>query len=124
MCSCAGRCSAVSVSVTSTCSCEPSRKSAMARGAEYEAENSRQTWRDSQMTSESGEGSASAEVREQIVKAARNCFVRYGTAKTSMADVARDAGVSRGTVYRYFADRAALAEAVFAYESHMFHEGM
>ena len=76
------------------------------------------------MTSGSGEGSASAQVREQIVKAARNCFLRYGTAKTSMADVARDAGVSRGTVYRYFTDRAALAEAVFAYESHLFHEGM
>jgi AcrR family transcriptional regulator len=63
-------------------------------------------------------------VREQIVKAARACFLRFGTEKTSMSDVAHEAGVSRGTVYRYFADRAALIEGVFGYESHLFHEGM
>jgi AcrR family transcriptional regulator len=68
--------------------------------------------------------SSSPEVREQIVKAARACFVRFGTEKTSMSDVAKEAGVSRGTVYRYFQDRADLVEGVFAYESHLFHEGM
>ena len=62
--------------------------------------------------------------REQIVKAARACFERFGTEKTSMSDVAREAGVSRGTVYRYFQDRADLIEAAFAYETHLFHEGM
>ena len=55
--------------------------------------------------------------REQIVKAARACFLRFGTEKTSMSDVAREAGLSRGTVYRYFDDRADLIEGVFAYES-------
>jgi AcrR family transcriptional regulator len=62
--------------------------------------------------------------REQIVKAARACFLQFGTEKTSMNDVAREAGVSRGTVYRYFQDRADLIEGVFAYETHLFHEGM
>lgn len=62
--------------------------------------------------------------REQIVKAARACFLRFGTEKTSMSDVAREAGLSRGTVYRYFDDRADLIEGVFAYESHLFHESM
>jgi AcrR family transcriptional regulator len=68
--------------------------------------------------------SAAEGAREEIVKAARACFVRFGTEKTSMSDVARHAGLSRGTVYRYFADRADLIEAVFAYESNHFHESM
>jgi AcrR family transcriptional regulator len=68
------------------------------------------------MTSGSGDGSASAQVREQIVKAARNCFLRYGTAKTSMADVARDAGVSRGPVKRNITHPAAHAEAGISYK--------
>jgi len=62
--------------------------------------------------------------REQIVKAARACFLRFGTEKTSMSDVASEAGLSRGTVYRYFQDRADLIEGVFGYESHLFHESM
>ena len=63
-------------------------------------------------------------VREQIVKAARACFVRFGTEKTSMSDVAKEAGVSRGTVYRYFRDRSELIQGVFAYESRLFHDGV
>lgn len=70
------------------------------------------------------DAAATEGAREQIVEAARACFVRFGTEKTSMSDVAREAGVSRGTVYRYFHDRADLIEAVFAYETHLFHEGM
>ena len=38
---------------------------------------------------------------------------RYGFA-VSMGDVATEAGVSRGSVYRYFGDRDALVEAVVA----------
>jgi AcrR family transcriptional regulator len=76
------------------------------------------------MTAASNAGDGLEGAQEQIVKAARTCFVRFGTEKTSMSDVAKEAGVSRGTVYRYFQDRADLIEAVFAYESHLFHEGM
>lgn len=72
----------------------------------------------------SSEESTNEGAREQIICAARACFVRFGTEKTSMSDVAREAGLSRGTVYRYFTDRADLIDAVFAYESHLFHEGM
>ena len=67
---------------------------------------------------------AEGPVREQIVRAARDCFLRFGTEKTSMSDVAKAANLSRGTVYRYFADRADLIEGVFGYESHLFHESM
>ncbi len=76
------------------------------------------------MTTDSTRGAPPEGAREQIVKAARTCFLRFGTEKTSMSDVAREAGVSRGTVYRYFQDRADLIEGVFAYESHLFHESM
>lgn len=75
-------------------------------------------------SSASAPGPAPEGVREQIVKAARSCFLRFGTEKTSMSDVAREAGLSRGTVYRYFNDRADLTDGVFAYESHLFHESM
>jgi AcrR family transcriptional regulator len=75
-------------------------------------------------SSASAPGAAREGVREQIVKAARSCFLRFGTEKTSMSDVAREAGLSRGTVYRYFTDRADLIDGVFGYESHLFHESM
>ena len=47
-------------------------------------------------------------VRLALLKAAERCFAQFGIAKTTMEDIARAAGVSRATVYRYFADREAL----------------
>jgi AcrR family transcriptional regulator len=55
---------------------------------------------------------ATGDVRESLVRAAESCFERYGIAKTTMEDVAKAAGVSRWTVYRYFDDRDALILAV------------
>jgi AcrR family transcriptional regulator len=52
-----------------------------------------------------------APVAVQLLDAAEKCFERFGIAKTTMEDVARAAGVSRATVYRYFADREALVLA-------------
>jgi hypothetical protein len=37
---------------------------------------------------------ADGPVREQIVRAARACFLRFGTEKTSMSDVAKAANLS------------------------------
>ena len=39
---------------------------------------------------------------ERIVDAALRCFARWGVAKTTFDDVAREAGYSRATVYRFF----------------------
>ena len=50
--------------------------------------------------------------RARIIDAAVECFERLGIAKTSLIDVARVAGLSRGTVYRYFGDRQTLVNAV------------
>jgi len=46
------------------------------------------------------------------MRAAEACLSRYGLAKTTMEDVAAEAGMSRRTVYRYFADRDALILAI------------
>lgn len=43
-----------------------------------------------------------ATVRERILEAAYACVARYGMGKTTVEDVAREARVSRATVYRYF----------------------
>ncbi|MFS8097970.1 TetR/AcrR family transcriptional regulator [Lentzea alba] len=42
------------------------------------------------------------EARRRIIEAAMACVDRAGLAKTSMSDVAAEAGVTRQTVYRYF----------------------
>lgn len=50
--------------------------------------------------------------RRLLMRAAEACLSRYGLAKTTMEDVAAEAGMSRRTVYRYFADRDALILAI------------
>ena len=47
-------------------------------------------------------------VREDIYGAALACFERHGVRRTLMEDVARQAGVSRPTIYYYFPDKDAL----------------
>jgi AcrR family transcriptional regulator len=54
---------------------------------------------------------AGTDVHAQLLAAAEECFERFGIAKTTMEDVAKAGGVSRATVYRYFADRDALVLA-------------
>lgn len=49
---------------------------------------------------------------ERIFEAAQECFARYGFQKTSMEDIAREAGLSRRSVYRHFPDKAALFNEV------------
>jgi AcrR family transcriptional regulator len=45
------------------------------------------------------------DVRERILAAAERCIDRHGIRKTTMDDVASEVGLSRPSVYRYFADR-------------------
>jgi len=51
---------------------------------------------------------ARAARREQIIAAARACFARAGYHATTMADVAAQAGLSKGTPYLYFESKEAL----------------
>jgi AcrR family transcriptional regulator len=43
--------------------------------------------------------------RDQILNAARRCFLRDGFHATSMQDLFAEAGLSSGAVYRYFASK-------------------
>ncbi|MGC8463600.1 MAG: TetR/AcrR family transcriptional regulator [Acidimicrobiales bacterium] len=50
----------------------------------------------------SEDGTRSEEVRQRILEATYACVARWGLAKTTVEDAAREAGLSRATVYRYF----------------------
>ena len=53
----------------------------------------------------------------RLVEAALHCVARWGIRKTSLDDVAREAGVSRATVYRVFpGGKDRVVEAVFSHE--------
>ena len=54
------------------------------------------------------ETSSRRNVREDIYAAALASFERHGVRRTLMEDVARQAGVSRPTIYYYFPDKDAL----------------
>ncbi|HKY67015.1 MAG TPA: TetR/AcrR family transcriptional regulator [Acidimicrobiales bacterium] len=45
---------------------------------------------------------AAEDAERRLVEAAEQCIVRWGIRKTSLDDIAREAGVSRATVYRVF----------------------
>ena len=58
-------------------------------------------------------------VKPQLVDAAESTFARHGL-RATIDDVAREAGVSRATVYRHVRDRDELVLAVFAREADRF----
>jgi AcrR family transcriptional regulator len=55
---------------------------------------------------------ASAETRARILLAARECFSRFGYAKTTNKDIATRAGITTGAIYHYFDSKQALFVAV------------
>lgn len=54
--------------------------------------------------------------REQILSAARSLFLTQGYARTSMDAITQGAGVSKQTLYAYFASKAELIAAVVTQE--------
>lgn len=52
----------------------------------------------------------------RILAATIACLARFGLGKTTLDDVAREAGCARATVYRYFPGKAALIDAAVAAE--------
>lgn len=68
---------------------------------------------------------AGGSTEERLVDAGLVCIARWGLAKTSLDDVAREAGVSRATVYRAFpGGKDALATAIAATELARFFRGV
>src|SRR2546430_14760627 len=55
--------------------------------------------------------------RRQILDGARKVFMDLGFDGASMGEIARSAGVSKGTLYVYFADKNSLFEAIVEEES-------
>ena len=55
--------------------------------------------------------------RRQIIDGARKVFMDLGFDGASMGEIARSAGVSKGTLYVYFADKSRLFEAIVEEEA-------
>jgi AcrR family transcriptional regulator len=62
--------------------------------------------------------------RRQIVQGARSIFLAQGFDAASMSDIARAAGVSKGTLYVYFANKEQLFEAIVHEECLVHAEGV
>jgi len=57
-------------------------------------------------------GDEDSSKRRQILDGARKVFLDLGFDGASMGEIARSAGVSKGTLYVYFADKSRLFEAI------------
>ncbi len=49
--------------------------------------------------------------QNRILKAAKNCFFNNGLTKTTMRDIATEADISLGNIYRYFKNKNSLIRA-------------
>jgi len=58
--------------------------------------------------------------RQRIIDAALVCLDRWGLEKTSLHDIAREAGVTRPTVYSYFANREEVIQAAMIHGGESF----
>jgi AcrR family transcriptional regulator len=68
-------------------------------------------------------GRHGGDVRQRILQATYDCVARWGLSKTTVEDAARQAGVSRATIYRYFpGGREELMSAVVSWEYARFFE--
>lgn len=56
--------------------------------------------------------SAKIDTRRHILEAARDRFMHYGYAKTTMSEIAKDCEMSAGNIYRFFASKLDIAEAM------------
>jgi len=79
---------------------------------------SRQRWGDNSRVSDQASG------RHLILLAAKHCFAEASIESTSIDQVAQQAGVSRRTVYRYFANKPALVLAVVEDQAEVFFTDM
>lgn len=67
------------------------------------------------------EGPVLLTVRERLLEAGYACVARFGLAKTTVEDVAKESGLSRATIYRYFpGGRDDLLRQVVAWEAARF----
>jgi AcrR family transcriptional regulator len=68
--------------------------------------------------------SASSDMTANVVEGALRAIARFGLAKLTVDDVAREAGISRATLYRYFPGRGAVLAAVVQAETQRLQQGL
>ena len=56
------------------------------------------------------------DIQERIVLKAHELFMRYGIRSVSMDEIANHLGMSKKTIYQFFADKDALVESVIDIE--------
>jgi AcrR family transcriptional regulator len=62
-------------------------------------------------------GDLATDTRDRLLDGALACIARVGLAKTTLDDVAREAGCARATLYRYFPGKQPLAAALVQREA-------
>ena len=67
---------------------------------------------------------ARVETSDRILEGALRALGRHGVRKLGMSDISESAGVSRGTLYRYFSSKEELLEALARYEQRRFETGL
>jgi AcrR family transcriptional regulator len=60
---------------------------------------------------------AATDTRDRLLDGALSCIARVGLAKTTLDDVAREAGCARATLYRYFPGKQPLVAALVQREA-------
>ena len=73
-------------------------------------------------TLRTGEGERNPRMRARILDGAVQAIARHGLSKLGMSDVIAHAGVSRGTLYRYFPSREELLRDLAAFETERFQQ--
>jgi len=61
-------------------------------------------------------GEKAPAAKEAVIAAARALFAHFGHTKTSVEEIAREAGLSKATVYNYFGGKEAIVAGVIEYE--------
>lgn len=62
------------------------------------------------------DGGSFAPMERRAIDAVMRCIARYGVSKTTLDDVAREAGCARATLYRYFPNKSQLLRVAVAAE--------
>jgi AcrR family transcriptional regulator len=65
-----------------------------------------------------------AAIREALIEAGRDHFLRYGLRKTNVAELARAAGIAKGTFYHFFESKEDLCMEIFDQEENAMREAV
>lgn len=64
------------------------------------------------------------EAKSRLCEAALECLIRHGFEKTSMSDIAKEAGIARPTLYKHFKSKADILIAAIDWQAFRFAEAV